>query len=86
MAKKKMTKAQAAAARRPDDWEPPQVTSKKIDKRINQNLDVGPDKVRKEIETGDNRKLYILFIFIFILAAIVTPFIVIGVSGLLGIQ
>lgn len=83
MAKKKMTPAQAAAARRPDDWEPPQ-TNEKPSKKKKVELHSGASVI-DEYSSKENRKTAIGFIVLFVVAAIAAPFIVIYVSQFLGI-
>lgn len=85
MAKKKMTPAQAAAARRPDDWEPPQNANKSA-KQKKAKVDVGPSTIMKQAGSKDNRKMYLGFILLFVVMAIAAPFLVIGVSSLFGIS
>lgn len=83
MAKKKMTPAQAAAARRPDDWEPPKTKSKpsKEKQAIDEIRPTGiKDSLRKLTSVG------LPFVILFVVMAIVAPFIVIYMSQLLGIQ
>ena len=84
MAKKKMTRAQAAAARRPDDWEPPQPNRKPTQKKQPAVEDMRPtglkDSLKKTFSIG------IPFIILFVVMAIAAPFIVIYVSQFLGIQ
>ncbi len=76
MAKKKMTPSQAASARRPDDYVPPKSAPAKKEKAKTDPFDAATD-------SGIN-KLMAPFVILFILAAIAAPFIVIGVSSLLG--
>ncbi|MBE6464325.1 MAG: hypothetical protein E7003_03245 [Eggerthellaceae bacterium] len=76
--KKKMTPAQAAAARRPDDWESPQSNQKPSKAGAKATKDVVTDK--------GNRRTFVIFAVIFIVAAIAAPFIVIYASRLFGIQ
>lgn len=83
MAKKKMTRAQAAAARRPDDWEPPQPNRKPAQKKpaVEDMRPTGlKDSLKKTFSIG------IPFIILFVVMAIAAPFIVIYVSQFLGIQ
>ena len=77
--KKKMTPAQAAAARRPYDWEPPQkyLKPKKTNSSATSN---------DSIASKSNRKMWLILVAVFVVAAIVAPFIAIYVSQMLGIQ
>lgn len=82
--KKKMTPAQAAAARRPDDWVPPQSNQKSS--KAKADVPVGTKAVTKSVTSKSNRRMYIIFAIVFVLAAIAAPFLVIFVSKLFGIQ
>ena len=82
--KKKMTPAQAAAARRPDDWVPPQSNQKSS--KVKANVPVGTKAVTESVTSKSNRRMYIIFAIVFVLAAIAAPFLVIFVSRLFGIQ
>jgi len=84
MAKKKMTRAQAASARRPDDWEPPQNTPKKST-ATKQAKSSGSD-FTQSVTSKENRKTFIIFGILFVAMAIAAPFIVIFVSNLLGLS
>ena len=87
MAKKKMTTAQAAAARRPDDWEPPQTAPKETKAKKAKNVNLNNNYIKEYAKKDSGyRGLFIFFIILFVVMAIVTPFIIIFVSNLLGIQ
>lgn len=81
MAKKKMTAAQAAAARRPDDWEPPQnaTPAKRKEPTLHSAASVMRDSTKKE-----NKRMWAGFIVLFVAAAIAAPFLVIYFSRLFG--
>ena len=83
MAKKKMTAAQAAAARRPDDWEPPQNATpakRKDEVKLHSATSVMRDSTKSE-----NKRMWVGFIVLFVAAAIAAPFLVIYFSRLFGI-
>ena len=73
MAKKKMTPAQAAAARRPDDWEAPQPNRKPKEEKLDIDDDLRPtgikDSLKKVASYG------IPFVIAFVVAGIAAPFI-----------
>ena len=85
MAKKKMTPAQAAAARRPDDWEPPQ-NEKKSDVKKASKVNVSLKNVKREAEDKGTRKMYLGFIILFVIMGAAAPFLVVFFSNLFGIS
>lgn len=82
--KKKMTPAQAAAARRPDGWASSQNSGKSA--KVKADVPVGTKAVTESMTSKSNRRIFIVFAIVFILAAIAAPFLVIFVSRLFGIQ
>lgn len=82
--KKKMTPAQAAAARRPDGWESSQGNHKSSKASVRVNA--GTKSTTDAVTDKGNRRTFIIFAVIFIAAAIAAPFIVIYASRLFGIQ
>ena len=84
MAKKKMTPSQAAAARRPEDWEPPE-NAKKSDVKKASKVDMGLKNVKKGAEDKGTRKIYLGFIILFVIMGLAAPFLVVFFSNLFGI-
>lgn len=90
MAKKKnMTPAQAAAARRPDDWEPPQPSKKELERaeakaamKKAESVNVSRRGLFQSLKDNDMLKVGIPFIILFVVMAMITPFIIIGVNSL----
>ena len=83
--KKKMTPAQAAAARRPDDWVAPE-SAKPAKEKAKKPPATSSGLLRSGVSAGGSRRMAIGFIILFVAMAIVAPFIVIFVSGSLGIS
>ena len=50
------------------------------------NVPVGTKAVTESVTSKSNRRMYIIFAIVFVLAAIAAPFLVIFVSRLFGIQ
>ena len=84
MAKKNMTKAQAAAARRPDDWEAPQPAPKKVKSKPIAKVD--PASVKNQVNNSANKKLIVFFCILFVVMGVSAPFLVVFFSQLFGIS
>ncbi len=82
MAKKKMTKAQAAAARRPDDWEPPQNAPKKKAREI----EIPSTSPPTSLNDKEGWKPFVPFIILFVVMGIAAPFLVVFFSNAMGIS
>lgn len=85
MAKKKMSPAQAAAARRPEDWEPPE-NAKKPDVKKASKVDMGIKNVKRQAEDKQTRKVFLGFIILFVIMGLAAPFLVVFFSNLFGIS